>query len=179
MLTLLPWVQWLEDDPARYGPLAAEYAEHAGLRQVLPEIRALLGANRHPTLIRLIGQLRDEDAVPLLAECVEANDAERGPWAVAALGAIGGARAREVLRVLVDANHAWVRHAYRALAECRDEDDLVRFRGGLDHDDWHVRLVCVTVLGLARRPEDRQRLVDMTTDSVEAVADRARRLHPR
>lgn len=174
VLVLLPWTSWLAEAPERYAPLAAVHADRTALRQVLPDVRALLDGTPHPSLIRLVGVLRDGEAIPALERFVAAGDAVRGPWALAALGRIGGPQARAVLRALIDTEGTWTRNAYRALAECRDDDDLPRFRRGLEHADWNVRLVSVTALGIARRPADRGALAAMLADPVAAVADRAR-----
>ena len=174
VLALLPWATWLAEAPERYAPLAVQFAARAGLRQAAPEIRVLLTRGVHPGVIRLVGVLRDEDAVPLLLPFITADDPVRGPWAIAALGSIGGMRARGILREVAASDGPWVRNAFRALAECRDEGDLSRFRHGLTHSDWNVRLISLTVLGIARRAEDRTALALMTADPIRAVADRAR-----
>jgi len=175
VLDALPWAEWLARSPGQYAPVAARLAGQAGLRLARPEIRALLAQEPHPDLLRLVAELRDEDSVPALVHLIDAGDPLRAPYAVVALGSIGGAQAREALRTLIAHDSCWVRFAYRALAECRAVEDLPLFRGGLSHDDWHVRLMCVTVLGVARQAEDLTLLSAAAADPVAAVADRARR----
>lgn len=175
VLDALPWIEWLARSPGLYAPLAVRLAEQAGLRLAQPEIRRLLERHAHPDLVRLVAELRDEESVPALERVALGGDATRVPYAIVALGRIGGARARTILREMIAGGGAWTRFAYRALAECRAPDDFPLFRDGMMHADWHVRLICVSVLGAARRPADVALIADATADPIDAVADRARR----
>jgi HEAT repeat protein len=169
VLRRLPWLEWLVTAPAVYGPLATAAAEAAGLRSELPRIRALLRQSREPTLVRLIGALRDTESIPLLIGVLQ--DAEPGlrVTVLAAMGRIGGPEARRTLRPLA-ASAAGDRFVYRALAACAEPADLPLLREGLRHSDWHVRLVCLEALGSQGGLDDRARLAALCGDPVPPVA---------
>lgn len=175
ILRLLPWVQWLEEAPEVYGSLAVAAAARGVLRGQLDAIRRL--ARERPTkdLVRLLGRLRDRGSVSLLADLIERAEG-LAPFALAALGAIGGSGARRALRRSAVADTPWARFAVRALADCHTPDDLPLFRTLARHRDWHVRMVSVEVLGRAGLSPDLPTLALLAADPVSAVAERAQQV---
>ncbi len=169
----LPWLEWLESDVDAYGSHAAKLADRAIQAAELPAVRLLLHQRPSRNLIRLVANLRDGESVPLLRALIR-SEPTLGPYALAALGSIGGTEARAIVRRLATNGSQWSRFAYRALADCCTEEDLPVFRGAAFHEDWHVRMVCVTVLGRACHSDDIPTIALLTADPVAAVADRAR-----
>jgi HEAT repeat protein len=123
--------------------------------------------------VRLLGRLRDEESVPLLTRLAASGPENLRPFALAALGGIGGDAARGALRELVRQDGPWARFAWRALAECRAESDLDVFRAAVTHPDWHVRLVVAEVLGRSGETDDRRLLAALAADPMVAVSARA------
>ncbi|UCG88573.1 MAG: HEAT repeat domain-containing protein [Gemmatimonadota bacterium] len=173
VLRALPWSEWLCAAPQDYGSYAVVHAGTADLATHLPAIRECLRTQAHRDLIRLVGRLRDEESVPLLVDLITSENEELIPFALAALGSIGGDAAREALRGYCTADWAWARFAYRAFAECAMPTDLGPFRAGVDHEDWHVRMTCASVLRKADQAADKPRLAVLSADPVSAVATAA------
>jgi len=76
-----------------------------------------------------------------------------------------------------DKNVAWEGRTVEVLVDAfsrRTEDDVSFFRHGASHEDWHVRMVCATVLAESDREEDTAMLAVLASDPVAAVAERAR-----
>lgn len=176
VLHRLPWTEWLSEAPEIYGSYAVQTAEQAGLENQLWAVRKLLLSKPHRELIRLVGALADRESVPLLEKLVDAGSVTLKPFALAALGKIGGPDARRVLRRHCQWTGRWVRFAYRALAECRTIEDLDLFRLGTEHEDWHVRMVCASVLHADGDETDQPLLALLSADTVSAVSDRAKGL---
>ena len=124
-------------------------------------------------LDELVGRLHEE-SVPLLVDVISSGNDGLIPFALAALGTIGGDAARETLRMYCGAEWEWARLAYRAFAECAVPTDLGPFRAGVDHHDWHVRMICAAVLRDAGQVADMARLAVLSTDPVGAVSAEAR-----
>jgi HEAT repeat protein len=125
-------------------------------------------------LVRALGTLGDQEAVPVLVRCLEAREDLR-PALLESLGRIGGAEARAALHAAV---HAWGdrpegRPAYKALAACAGAQDDEIFRGAMAHPDWQVRMTVVEVLARSGRPENNAVLTQLAADPVPAVAHRA------
>lgn len=178
VLRLLPWPTWLDADPDAYGAIAVSVAERAELAADLPVLRAMTKRRPHKELVRLLGRLRDPVSVPLLADIAFNGATALRPFALTALGAIGGADARSVLRraVGLDMPAPWARFACRALADCHAGEDLPLFRETATHLDWHVRMISAEVLCRAGLDEDQGRLEALAADPVAAVAQRTREL---
>jgi HEAT repeat protein len=174
VLQRLPWVEWLDGDPDLYGSQAVAVAERAGLRLHLPRLRAVAARRPHRELLRLLGRLRDRESLDLLEAIARAGRPDLRPFAIGALGTIGGATARQVLRAIAATNPACARFAYRALAECHIEEDVAVFRAAADHGDWHVRMIVADVLGRTGDAADLALVARLAADPVSAVADRAR-----
>jgi HEAT repeat protein len=173
VLRALPWSEWLHTAPQVYGSYAVRHSGAGVLEAHLPAIRERLGTRPHRDLVRLVGRLRDEESVPLLVDIIRGGNEELIPFALAALGSTGGDAAREVLRGYCTADWEWTRFAYRAFAECAEPTDLGPFRAGVDHDDWHVRMTCASVLRKADHAADMTRLAVLSADPVAAVATAA------
>jgi len=170
----LPWQRWLEQSPAELGPVAAEFAARAGVRELAPSLRRLFDASPEPYLVRTLGELGDRDAVPLLVDLLAATDAPLEPLVLESLGRIGGPEARSALRQATLAESPQrQRMAYRALSRCATEDDDEIFRNATTHSDWYVRLSCAEVLGRFSRPENLAALARLAADPVPIVAQRA------
>ncbi|HEX9729513.1 MAG TPA: HEAT repeat domain-containing protein [Gemmatimonadales bacterium] len=174
VIVRLPWFDWLRAAPETFGAYAVNVAHEAGLARALPRLRQLLWDRPGRDLIRLVGVLGDEGSVPALRAVLERDDEGLLTLAVTALGMIGGAEARAVLRAVATSSSPAARFAYRALVDCGGARDLEVFRAGVTHADWYIRLASVTALGAAKQPEDVATLALLTADSVPAVADRAR-----
>ena len=174
VLRLLPWVRWLEAEPELYGGLAVAAADRGALTGQLETVHRLARERPHKDLIRLLGRLRDRGSVTFLADLVERADG-LAPFALAALGIIGGSGARRALRAAL-AQSVWARFAVRALADCHTPDDLPLFRTLARHADWHVRMVSAEVLGRAGLAPDLPTIALLAADPVPAVADCARRV---
>jgi hypothetical protein len=173
VLRRVPWVEWLEEDSRRYGAIAAEVAERAGLRDLLPDIQRLLREQPSHDLIRLVANLEDEESVSTLVGLLGRTDMTLHPFVIDALGKLAGAEGRQALRSVIQSGDArWVTLAYTALAKCATTEDEPLFRDAVDHEDWQVRLACVEVLGRAGRPEDGPALRRLFADPVPLVARR-------
>src|SRR5436305_3647173 len=172
-MRLLPWETWIAEEPERYSDLAAEVAIAAGLRELLPTLRARTALRPSPPLVRALGELRDRDSIPLLLTLLPERR-ELYPLLLESLGRIGGPEARTALAEA--ARHAAAgeaRLAYRALSLCATEDDSALFRDAATHPDWYVRLACADVLTRFARPENMAPLALLAGDPVPAVAHRA------
>lgn len=170
----LPWRRWLEEDPERIGPVAAEFAARAGVRELAPSFRQMLEKRSEPYLVRTLGELGDREAVPLLVGLLEASDVPLEPLVLESLGRIGGPEARSALRRATGSDSPQrQRMAYRALSRCATEDDDEIFRNATTHPDWYVRLSCAEVLGRFSRPENLAALARLAADPVPIVAQRA------
>lgn len=170
----LPWLDWLREAPDLYGSYAVRVAAAAGLANASSAIRRALRDKPHRDLIRLVGTLRDRESVGTLQTILESDAEHLKPFALAALGNIGSSESRRWLRRQCQWAGRWVRFAYRALAECWEESDLDVFRLGAEHEDWHVRMICASVLRQADRPEDVTRVALLAADPVPAVAQHVR-----
>jgi HEAT repeat protein len=174
VLQRLPWLVWLTRDPDRYGSFAVAFAERAGLRSLRSRLRTLAQRHPHHELLRLLGRLRDRTSIPYLASVAGHGRSDLRPFAIGALGAIGGTDARRTLRELASRAGSMARDAYRALAECHTADDMPVFREAVAHHDWHVRMTAAEVLGRGGDPTDVALLGRLVADPVSAVAERAR-----
>lgn len=173
LVELLPWGEWLEEDPERWVDLAAAVAGAFGRRELLGPLRARLEAAPTPTLLRAVGELGDRDSVAALTAVVERADSRLVPLALEALGRIGGPEARSVLRRVVGQQSGEERIAYRALSMCAVAEDDEIFRSAAGHADWYVRLSCAEVLGRYARAENLEALAHLASDPVPLVAQRA------
>jgi len=174
VLRHLPWLDWLGEAPDLYGSYVVRVATRAGLAGQLSAIRRALRNKPHRDLIRLVGTLRDRDSVATLQKILESDAEHLKPFALAALGNIGTDEARRWLRRQCQWAGRWVRFAYRALSECWEASDLDVFRLGAEHEDWHVRMICASVLREADCPEDVSRVALLAADPVPAVAQHVR-----
>ena len=173
VVRLLPWQDWLEEDPAEYGSVAAEFASRTGQRELAPAFRNLLSAGPEPYLIRTLGELGDRDSVGHLIELLE-PDTPLEPLILESLGRIGGPEARAALREATQSGRPQrERMAFRALSRCATEEDDAIFRDAANHSDWYVRLSCAEVLGRFSRPENLAALAQLAADPVPIVAQRA------
>jgi HEAT repeat protein len=169
----LPWESWIAEEPERYADLAAEVAAGAGLRELLPGLRARTAERPTPALVRALGELRDRESLPLLLTLL-AERRDLYPLVLESLGRIGGPEARAALaEAALDAPSGEARLAYRALSLCATEDDSALFRDAATHPDWYVRLACADVLTRFARPENMAPLALLAGDPVPAVAHRA------
>jgi len=175
-MRLLPWESWVAAEPDRDADLAAEVAAAAGLRELLPTLRARAARQPTPALVRALGELRDRESVPLLLALLDVPPGRRelNPLVLESLGRIGGPEARCALAAAARSAPAGeARLAYRALALCATEDDSPLFREAATHPDWYVRLACADVLTRFARPENLAPLALLAGDPVPAVAHRA------
>ncbi len=174
VLRRLPWKRWLEDEPDTWADVAAQLAVQAGLRELLPALRAALERSAKPDLIRAAGELGDRESVPALLTLLESGEPALAPLVIESLGRIGGPAARRQLRELTGADEPKIqRHGFRALAACAIDDDEALFRESAGHQDWLVRLACVDVLGRFARPENLATLTQLAADPVAIVSQRA------
>jgi hypothetical protein len=173
VVRLLPWQEWLLDDPAAYAPLAADAAGRLGLRALLPALRRRAAVDPAPALLRAFGELRDRESVALLLDLLDERPSLR-PIALESLGRIGGPEARAALAAATRSPRPEdARIAYRALSVCAAEGDDALFRAAVAHPDWYVRLACAEVLGRFARPENVAALARLAADPVPAVSHRA------
>jgi HEAT repeat protein len=174
LLRDLPWQEWLQEAPEIVGPVAAEYASRAGVRELAASFRALVEAKPEPDLIRTLGELGDRDSVPLLVSLLAPEESPVEPLILESLGRIGGPEARAALRDTTTSDLPQrQRMAYRALSRCATGDDDEIFRDATTHSDWYVRLSCAEVLGRFSRPENLAALARLAADPVPIVAQRA------
>lgn len=176
VLRLLPWSEWLADAPDLYGTIAVAAAERGALTGHLERIRRLAQDRPHHDYIRLLGRLRDRGSVPFLARVADAETPGLVPFALAALGSIGGTGARRALRRHAARPTPWARFAVRALADCHDADDLPLFRSLAEHGDWHIRMVSAAVLGRAGLSNDQPTLARLAADPAAPVSEQAQRV---
>jgi HEAT repeat protein len=174
VLARLPWLEWLASEPALYARQAAAAAEAAELHRHLPAIRGLLATGSAPFLVPLVAALRDRASVPLLSHLLREGTPAFALPVLEALGRIGGDEARALLREVIERRAVGERFAYRALAACAEEADLSLLRSGLQHEDWHVRMVCLDGVGSKGGWDDTPRLAALCADPAPAVAARAR-----
>jgi HEAT repeat protein len=170
----LPWTAWLEESPEHFGALAAEAAGRYELRHLLPLLRGRAAAAPSATAVRVLGELADREAVPLLRDLLEGEEDLRAVI-LESLGRIGGDEARRVLCEVVQRAPAGpeARIAYRALAACAGAGDEALLRQAAHHPDWYVRLAVVDALARFNHPEDVALLARLAADPVSAVAHRA------
>jgi len=172
LMRSLPWEAWIAEAPDLFiDPAAAAAARH-GLAELVPALRAALLTHPSAALIRALGELRDAASLPILLDLA----GDRGdllPVLLETLGHLGGAEARELLRVAVRAGEPDARVAYRALATCVQPEDLPLFRAAAGHADWFVRLVAAQVLALSPAADDAALLARLVADPVPAVARKA------
>ena len=174
VLRRLPWKRWLEEAPEVYADHAARVAAQAGLRELLPELRAALERRPSPELILALGGLGDRESVDLLLALLDSSEPGLRPLVVESLGRIGGPEARAGLRRMTSAEDPELqRHAYRALAGCAGDEDEELFRAAAGHRDWLVRLACADVLGRFSRAENLETLTRLAADPMQIVAQRA------
>jgi HEAT repeat protein len=169
----LPWSTWLQEDPQRYGPLCSKVAADFGLTELLPHLRELMARDPDPHLVRAVGELRDQDSVPVLISLVDSSSPRLRPLIFESLGRIGGPEARLALRQAIAQDSCDPRIAYRALSLCAIEEDDAIFRQAVGHSDWYVRLACAEVLGRFLRPENLAALSQLAADPAAIVSQRA------
>lgn len=173
-LRLLPWAEWLEDEPAQYLRLAAVAASMNGMRELLPHIRSTTKEHPIPDAIRALGELRDSESVPLLLSLCEGAVGALKPLIIESLGRIGGPQARKALHEFAESeNDLDARLAFRALAKCASEQDDEIFRKAASSTDWCIRLAAVEALARFSRPENLRTLSELAADSVAIVAQKA------
>jgi HEAT repeat protein len=169
----LPWVVWLQEAPELFGSLAAEAAGRYELRYLLPALRARVEAAPSAAGVRVLGELADREAVPVLLGLLgRAGDLRAA--VLESLGRIGGSAARQALRQAVGAGctGAEARIAYRALAACAGPGDEALLREAALHPDWYVRLAAVDGLARFDHPDNVALLARLAADPVPAVAHR-------
>src|SRR6185295_11808230 len=151
----LPWSDWLEEAPELFDALAAEAAGRYELRHLLPALRARAAAAPSAAAVRVLGELADRDAVPVLLTLLERAGALRAS-VLESLGRIGGAEARAALRQAVrqGGEGPEARIAWRALASCAGPGDGELLREAALHPDWYVRLAAVDGLARFDHPEN-------------------------
>jgi HEAT repeat protein len=173
VVRILPWAEWLQEDPASYGAVAAEFASRTGQRELAPAFRLLLQQRPEPYLIRTLGELGDRESVGALIQLLR-PDSPFEPLVLESLGRVGGPEARAALREATRSGRPQrERMAYRALSRCANEEDDAIFRQAATHSDWYVRLSCAEVLGRFSRPENLAALAQLAADPVPIVAQRA------
>ncbi len=170
----LPWEAWLEEAPELFGDLAAEAIGRYELRHLLPALRARVEVAPSAAGVRVLGELADGEAVPLLLRFL-ARAGDLRAAVLESLGRIGGPEARQALRETVrsDCTAAEVRLAYRALASCAGPGDDALLREAAVHPDWYVRLAVVDGLARFDHPENVALMARLAADPVPAVAHRA------
>jgi len=174
VLKRLPWLAWIGQDPDTYGAYAVAVAELAELHTLRDRVRAHAQRRPHRELLRLLGRLQDRDSLSFLEAVARAGRPDLRPFALGALGAIGGSEACQILKDVAATGAPFDRYAYRALAECCTSRDLTTFRQAAGHIDWHVRMTAAEALGRSGDPQDVTVLGKLAADPVAAVAERAR-----
>jgi HEAT repeat protein len=170
----LPWAAWLEETPDLFGVLAAEAAGRYELRDLLPVLRRRVQAAPSAPGVRVLGELADREAVPVLLDLLERAGDLRAA-VLESLGRIGGLAAQQALRDAVRSGRMGpeTRIAYRALAACAGPGDEALLREAALHPDWYVRLAAVDGLTRFDHPENIVLLARLAADPVPAVAHRA------
>jgi HEAT repeat protein len=170
----LPWSSWLDEAPDLFDALAAEAAGRFELRELLPALRARTAAAPSAAGVRVLGELADREAVPVLVGLLEPGGDLRTA-VLESLGRIGGAQSREALRRAVRSfpEGPEARIAWRALAACAAAEDGPLLRDAALHADWYVRLAAVDALARFDHPENVVLLARLAADPVPAVAHRA------
>lgn len=173
----LPWEKWLTDEPAIYGPLAAQIAAKTKMTELLPLLRDVLLTTVHPDIIRSLGEFQDRESIPILKDCYRRSPQLLQALILETLGKIGGPEARKVLREEISKHQEKVQTlAYRALSHCAVENDLIIFQDAVAHPEWLVRLACVEVFGRFPNAVNIDYLTRLASDPVNAVSQRAREL---
>jgi HEAT repeat protein len=174
VVRLLPWKDWLEESGDLFTTLAADAAGRYELRDLLPILRARAAEAPSAAGVRVLGELADREAVPVLVNLL-AHGGDLRATVLESLGRIGGAAAREALRQAVRAlpDGPEARIAWRALAACAGPGDDALLREAALHADWYVRLAAVDGLGRFDHPENVVLLARLAADPVPAVAHRA------
>lgn len=170
----LPWSRWLEEAPDTFAALAADAAGRYELRDLLPALRARAASAPSAALVRVLGELADREAVPVLLDLL-ARGGDLRATVLESLGRIGGATAREALRQAVGAvaEGPEARIAWRAFAACAGPGDDALLREAALHADWYVRLAAADGLARFDHPENAVLLARLAADPVPAVAHRA------
>ena len=172
LMRRLPWEEWLRDEPELFTDLAADVAARYRLDGLAAPLRSRLAAAPSPAVIRALGELGDRDSSPGLIR-LAARRPDLTAVLLEALGRIGGAAAREVLRRAALAGGPDARIGFKALAACHEDAELPLFRDAAAHGDWFIRLAAAEVLARSTAAEDVGRLARLVGDPVAVVAQRA------
>lgn len=173
-LKQLPLNEWLGGSPEVFGPMVAEIARLHQMKELLPALRKLLTTHPIPEVIRALGDLKDNDSVSALSHCVNEGVTYEEALALEAIGKIGGAEARDCLRMWIGGTQLKEkRFAYRALAQCCTQQEEPIFREAATHNDWVIRLACTEVLSRFSSAENLSVLIRLSADPVLIVAQRA------
>lgn len=174
ILKSLPWIQWIEDNPGFYAPVAAEVAVKANLSELLPVLREILAVYPVEQIIRAAGEFRDKESVPILVSHLDKTSSYIKSLILEILGRIGGSEARETLRnaaLTLQADES--RIAYKALSGCGTEEDSAFFRNVISSNDWYIRLACAEFLSRFPSPENLEAIAELANDPVSVIAQRA------
>jgi hypothetical protein len=172
LMRRLPWEEWLGEAPELFTDLAADVAARYALRGLAAPLRKRLAAAPSPAVIRALGELGDRDSGPELIR-LAGRRPDLTSVLLEALGRIGGAAAREVLRRVALAGGPDARIGFKALAACHEAAELPLFRDAAAHSDWFIRLAAAEVLARSAVAEDVGRLARLVGDPVAVVAQRA------
>ena len=106
------------------------------------------------TAVRVLGEIRDPRAEPVLIDLLEAaNDLNARARAAAALGAVGGPLASPALRVALRDRDWQVRaQAASSLGALGDRGSVQALSAVIEDDSWWVRRNCAEALGALGEP---------------------------
>lgn len=174
LLRRLPWPSLIAADAEGYSSVAARVVVAAGLQELAPVLRDALRKHPQPDLIRVLGELRDRECLPILEGLLDGPNPFLKALVLETLGTIGGPEAREILkRILADPAAQDLKLIYRSLAHCAILEDAPIFREAASHPDWMVRLASAEMLGRFPASENLAVLMTLTSDPVGIVAQRA------
>lgn len=174
ILKALPWLQWIEENPGIYAPVAAEVAVKANLRELMPVLRKILAVYPAELLIRAVGEFRDEESIPSLVVHLHKTSSHIRCCILEALGRIGGDEARKALRnCAVTMRPEESELAYKALTKCATEEDSAFFRNAASLSNWCIRVSCADFFSRYPLPENMESIAELANDPLPIVAQRS------
>jgi HEAT repeat protein len=171
----LPWLQWIEEDRARFAPLLGEVVSRRRVIELLPIVRRELARDPLPELVACAGALRDRaSSAVVIAALTRCSPVMRAAL-FDSIAAIGGSGSRRVLRQFTTGdNRDDARLAARALAQHATAHDAELLRQLAGSPDWAVRYSAADALSRLPAPENVAALGCLAADPSPVVAQRAR-----
>ena len=172
----LPWLNWLQENLEDTSNLLSDVFLRNHEPGLFPVLRAALGMNAHPALIRAAGDVGDQESTGLIVEMLEHASPLVRAIAADTLGWLGGQRARLALKQWAEqAPPREAEVALRALIRCSTTEDMVFFRNAATNSEPGIRRIVAEALANDPTKENLAILVVLAADRDTVVARRALR----